>query len=79
MKYGPEGVGRRKSSVCIGLGMVFWWICEDCQEQEIWPGRRGGVKITNLHWFVYSLPRGSGGQRKARQSTGVERRNRIPV
>ena len=38
-EYGPGGVGRRKSSIWIRLGMVFHRVREGGQKQGIWTGR----------------------------------------
>ena len=44
-EYGPGGVGRRKSSIWIRLGMVFRRVRGSGRKQGIWAGRHREVKI----------------------------------
>ena len=52
-------IGRRKSSIWIGLVMVFRMVREGGQKQGIWAGRRREAKIIDLDTFSYGFPYGS--------------------
>ena len=54
-KYGPENVGKRKSSIGIALHMVFRRVREGGQKHEIWSGRCREAKIIDLHMFRYGF------------------------
>ena len=58
-EYGPRGVGRRKSSIWISLGMVFLRVPGDGQKHGIRVGKRGKRKIMDLDKFECGFPWGS--------------------
>ena len=55
-EYGPGGVGRRKSSIWICLGMAFRRVREGGQKHGIWAGGRREAKIIDLDTFRYGFP-----------------------
>ena len=55
-EHGPGDVGKRKSSIGIGLGMVFLRVRGGGQKQGIWAGRRREAKIIDLDTFRYGFP-----------------------
>ena len=57
-EYGPEGVGRRKSSMWVRLNMVFLMVRENGQKQGIWNGGRQEAKIIDLDKLRYGFPLG---------------------
>ena len=55
-EYGPGGIGRRKTSIWIGLVMFFHMVCEGGHKQGTWAGRHRETKIIDLDMFRYGFP-----------------------